>query len=71
MADISICSNNECPSRVYCYRYRARVNPYRQWYSNYKHIGERCDNYWSTNGWDDRSVTPLEEIENKGGSKNE
>lgn len=63
MADIAICKNHDCPSRLHCYRYRAKPHPYRQLYSEYKHEGERCDFYSSTKGWDEFQLVPIESLE--------
>lgn len=63
MADISMCTDKDCPSRVHCYRYRARVNQYRQSYMRPERAGEKCDYYWSTNGWSDSNLTPMTDIE--------
>lgn len=63
MADISMCADAECPSRVHCYRFRAIPNEYRQSYMDFKHEGERCEAYSSTSGWDDRHLAPMSEID--------
>jgi hypothetical protein len=46
MPDISMCDNNDCPSRLGCYRFMAEPNPYRQAYMEFK-FDERgkCDHF--------------------------
>lgn len=36
MADITKCTNDECPLRNECYRYTAANDDIQQWYSNFK-----------------------------------
>lgn len=61
MADISMCTNNTCPSRVHCYRYRARWGTHQS-VIGFQPVGERCDDYISTSGYDDRYLTPMEDL---------
>jgi len=35
MADITMCNDDECPKKEYCYRFTAEPNPYRQAYFMY------------------------------------
>lgn len=63
MADIAMCRNHECPSRLSCYRYRAKPHPHRQSYRDFKNEGEKCDFYSSTAGWDDFALVPVESLE--------
>ena len=35
MADITMCVGTECPLRETCYRYTAKVNPYRQSFADF------------------------------------
>lgn len=35
MADISMCNDETCPSKMKCYRYTAPVTPGRQYYFMY------------------------------------
>ena len=67
MADISMCLDTECPSRVHCYRFRAIPNQYRQSYfvDTQREGKPKCDHYWSASGWDDRSLRKMSEIEIK------
>lgn len=65
MADIAMCTDKECPSRVHCYRYRAKKNPYRQAYGPWKHEGERCEHYESTSGWPDYCLETMKDLEGK------
>lgn len=48
MPDISMCTDEECPSRLQCYRYRAEPNTYRQSYMKFPrhHEAEKCDSFW-------------------------
>lgn len=60
MPDISMCKNKTCPSRVHCYRYRAKPNKYLQAYGNFDPNGkDRCDKYSSASGWDDFALVPM------------
>jgi len=36
MADISMCSNKDCPKKERCYKFTATPNPYRQSYDYFK-----------------------------------
>ncbi len=64
MPDIAMCNNKTCPSRVNCYRYRAKPNRYRQSYVELQpNSSGKCEEYWSTNGFDDKSLEPLDEAE--------
>ena len=49
MADISMCQNTECPSRLECYRFTAKPNPWRQAYMDFKVLdgGDKCDSFTS------------------------
>jgi len=49
MADITMCTGENCPLKEKCYRYRAR--PSEKWQSYfvevpYNHDKEKCDEYW-------------------------
>ena len=51
MADITMCTDNECPMKETCYRYVAPVSKYRQAYflespKRKKLTGYDCDYYW-------------------------
>jgi len=35
MPDIAMCTNNECPKKDSCYRFKAEANPYWQAYSEF------------------------------------
>lgn len=65
MADIAMCADTECPSRIHCYRYRARANELRQNYTDYRrHRNQKqCLEYWSVSGRDDQDLTPMKELE--------
>lgn len=62
MADIAMCLDHECPSRVHCYRYRAKPSEWQS-YAGFKHEGERCEAYSSTSGWDDWALVPMSALE--------
>ena len=49
MADISMCQNTECPSRLECYRFTAKPNPWRQAYMDFKLLdgADKCDSFTS------------------------
>lgn len=68
MSDIAKCTDKDCPARAHCYRYRAKTHEYRQAYGPWKHKGERCEMYQSLNGWEERHLDSMEELE---GEKNE
>lgn len=67
MPDIAMCVNVKCPSRVHCYRYRAKVSG-RQDYMEFIPKGSKCESYKSTSGWDDRYLTSMRELEPDGRS---
>lgn len=51
MADITMCTNTDCPLAPNCYRVQAPVNPYRQTVSEFPYITDAnshtiCDYYW-------------------------
>ena len=48
MPDISMCSNQTCPSRKQCYRFMAIESQYRQTYAifHYDISSGRCDFFW-------------------------
>ena len=53
MADITMCTDNDCPRRETCYRYKAVACKYRQSYflnspRKKKMGGSDCDKYWDT-----------------------
>ena len=55
MADITKCSDEECPMKETCYRYTAKANEYRQSYFTNspkvkKLTGYDCDYYWKVKG---------------------
>ena len=52
MADITMCTDEECPMKHLCYRYTAPACPYRQAYfvkspKRKKLDGYDCDYFWS------------------------
>jgi hypothetical protein len=61
MADISMCLDHECPSKVHCYRYRAKPNQYHQSYmdTGRDKKAQKCDKYSTTAGWSDFSLVPM------------
>ena len=53
MADICMCQDKRCPSRVLCYRYTAEPCKYRQSYflkSPRKKDAMKCEEFWSNEG---------------------
>ena len=50
MPDISLCRNNTCPSKKYCYRYTAKPNELRQSYGSFevKKGKDKCEFYIKT-----------------------
>jgi len=64
MPDISMCKDHECPSRMICYRYRAKPSNFQS-YAGFKHEGLQCVSYISVSGrWDSELVSRSEMIEN-------
>lgn len=49
MPDISKCANENCPSKMKCFRYTAKPNEYRQSYADFSpNEGEdRCEYFWN------------------------
>jgi len=52
MADISMCTDKECPKHLQCYRFTAPANPHWQTYADFK-WDEGCDRFWN-NGVDEK-----------------
>lgn len=48
MPDITMCLNNQCPSREHCYRYRAVPSHFTQVYAAFMVVEgrDRCNSYW-------------------------
>ncbi|NBT59078.1 hypothetical protein EBT16_09875 [bacterium] len=48
MADITMCMNEDCPSKQSCYRYTAIPNEHRQSYADFMPdlLEGKCENYW-------------------------
>jgi hypothetical protein len=48
MADISMCSDDKCPSAKLCYRHEAKANPLRQSYADFgrKKGAKDCKDMW-------------------------
>jgi len=48
MADISKCENEECPSKLQCYRYTVEANEYWQTYADFevKEGEDKCEYFW-------------------------
>jgi len=55
MPDISLCSNQFCPSKDKCYRFRAMPNTHRQSYASFKpeEGKKKCDHFMGILGSDD------------------
>lgn len=47
MPDISKCSNEDCPLKESCYRYKVKPNPFRQAYTTYEpnKDGKTCNHF--------------------------
>lgn len=45
MADISMCTDADCPSRAHCYRQTAVPNEHWQSYTAFCREGDRCPDY--------------------------
>lgn len=69
MADISMCLDTKCPSRVHCLRFRAIPDKYLQSYFIDTKRGDKpkCEHYQSTAGWDDRDLRSMSDIEERVG----
>lgn len=48
MADITMCKDATCPNAQTCYRFKANVNPYGQYFFINSPLKEdkTCDEYW-------------------------
>lgn len=61
MTDISMCQNNKCSKRAYCYRYLA-LPSLRQSYADFKpDAGGFCDDF--KNSFHFRRVREVEEVD--------
>jgi len=49
MPDISKCGNEDCPSKMKCFRYTVKPNKYRQSYADFspKEGDDRCEYFWN------------------------
>jgi hypothetical protein len=48
MADITMCANQQCPSRETCYRFTAPANELRQSMADFKpNESGKCEDYWN------------------------
>jgi len=56
MPDIAMCQNEECPSRMKCYRYTAVPDEFRQGYCAFfvKKLRKKCDDFWDNKGRSNR-----------------
>lgn len=45
MADITKCSNVDCPIKKRCYRFTATPNEYWQSYAGFKFYNNNCDHF--------------------------
>ena len=48
MADISKCTDKNCPKKNSCYRFNAPVNEPYQYYDKFKY-DDGCEFYWAEN----------------------
>jgi hypothetical protein len=62
MPDISMCMNDECPSRVSCFRFRAEPHPYRQAYTDFKVDGDKCDSYADVKLWTGYAIRAVDAV---------
>lgn len=46
MADLTMCTNDECPLASNCYRHEATPSEYRQSYFRASPDGDTCKYYW-------------------------
>lgn len=47
MPDISMCADEDCPSKLKCYRFMARPDQYRQSYAAFQHDKTgKCKMFW-------------------------
>jgi hypothetical protein len=48
MADISKCTDHQCPSKDFCYRFTAPISEYRQAYGSFgrEEDAYNCDMFW-------------------------
>ena len=61
MADITMCSGDECPKKVTCYRFTAVACKYRQSFfftPPFRKEDGFCDHYW----WNDAVLVPPNEV---------
>jgi hypothetical protein len=64
MPDISMCANKACPSRMSCYRYRAKPSGDRQsWIFYTPEAGrDRCDRFAVIYAPEGDHLTPIAEL---------
>jgi len=58
MADIAMCSNEQCIKRNECYRFTAVVNPYRQAYVEFKPVNNTQESFECRGWWDNKAMYP-------------
>ncbi len=62
MPDISMCKNNQCPSKNKCFRYMAIANPHRQSYAGFTvDMNDRCSSFVNINNYSNSRVRKLDE----------
>lgn len=47
MADVTKCSNEDCPIKMDCFRHTAQDNNYRQPYSSFKFENNNCTHFYN------------------------
>lgn len=69
MPDISMCVNNKCPVRAYCYRYRATPGGMQSYtrfeprsYDNIGTLTDQCEYAWSIKGHEHR-IRPTADVD--------
>lgn len=64
MPDISMCLNHECTLRKYCYRYRAKPEPYGQSYADFiQNRDGTCDDFWDAREYVQDRLMPFTDDE--------
>lgn len=49
MADITKCSNEDCPIKMECFRHTAKDN-YRQYYQSFEFKNNNCTHFYNNKG---------------------
>lgn len=64
--DTAKCTDNKCPSRVNCYRYRGIGNPTRQAFADFKHDPKKgkCEFFFDTTGFHNTQLLTVKDADN-------